>query len=274
MTISVPRLILVTNRETTKIPLAEVAKRAIAGGVDVVQVREKDLEEPALLRLCEDVVHAVGDSSRVMVNGSVSVAKKLDIGLHLPEFARRPSEIDFNELGLVGRSVHSPEAAAESTWTDFVIAGHVFATASKSRQSPLGWTGLASIVRRSPVPVIAIGGMTPSRVAEIIESGASGIAVLSGINDDTDPESAAKAFKQRLENDVTDTQTHIDVTVNGKKATIACGLSVLDYLTQRGFHERMVVVELNGVILKKNAFAATQISAGDKIEIVHFVGGG
>jgi thiamine biosynthesis protein ThiS len=66
----------------------------------------------------------------------------------------------------------------------------------------------------------------------------------------------------------------IDIVVNGKPSTAAAGANVLDLLRERGQQERMVVVEINGVIVRRAAFESTVLSAGDRIEIVHFVGGG
>ena len=73
---------------------------------------------------------------------------------------------------------------------------------------------------------------------------------------------------------MSNTQTTVDVTVNGKQATIPSGQTIHGYLASRGFHDRMVVVELNGQIIRRAAFDTATISAGDRIEIVHFVGGG
>jgi thiamine biosynthesis protein ThiS len=248
--------------------------RSLAGGVDVVQIREKALDHSDLRRLCRQVLEAGADPARIMVNGSPAIASKLGIGLHLSETAGRPAQADAAQIGLIARSVHSAESAETSSWVDFVIAGHIFESRSKPGMRPIGPSGLAAIVQKAPVPVIAIGGITPENVSAVMSTGASGVAVLSAINDVVDPETAARTLKRSLENCMSDQTETIDVTVNGKPATISVATSVHDYLAQRGFHERMVVVELNGEILKKSAFATTPISAGDRIEIVHFVGGG
>lgn len=66
----------------------------------------------------------------------------------------------------------------------------------------------------------------------------------------------------------------MSITLNGKPVTVPKGTTITGYLASRNFHERMVVVELNGSILPKKEFADTVLTAGDKVEIVHFVGGG
>jgi thiamine-phosphate pyrophosphorylase len=207
----------------------------------------------------------------VTINGAPQIARELEIGLHLPESLDSGMETAVHPLS---RSIHSAEAAITSGWVDFVVAGHVYPTGSKPGLQPLGLEGLAQIVMAAPVPVIAIGGITPERVRGVLSTGANGIAVQSAINDSADPEAAAREFRQALESSMTEQTTSMTVTVNGKEAVLPAGVTVLDYLTERGHHDRLVVVELNGQILAKSTFATTPLSAGDRIEIVHFVGGG
>lgn len=66
----------------------------------------------------------------------------------------------------------------------------------------------------------------------------------------------------------------ISVTINGKQVELPSETTVSAYLASRDLKERLVVVELNGTILKRSEFSSTVLAAGDKIEIVHFVGGG
>ncbi len=66
----------------------------------------------------------------------------------------------------------------------------------------------------------------------------------------------------------------IALQVNGKQRTLEAGSTVLDLLASLGLHERLVVVELNGAILKRATFGETGLSGGDVVEIAHFVGGG
>jgi thiamine biosynthesis protein ThiS len=66
----------------------------------------------------------------------------------------------------------------------------------------------------------------------------------------------------------------VSVTVNGKPVRLAAGTTVQDFLASKGYHDRLVVVELNEAILSRSAFASTVLSDDDRLEIVHFVGGG
>lgn len=273
--IAVPRLLLVTNRVTAKLPIADLAAKAIAGGVDVVQIREKDLSEAELRYVVQQVLAAVGEPTRVMVNGSPQIAAEFGIGLHLPDGSVPLAGIDRSAFPLFSTSVHAPADLSGCARFDFVVAGHLFETKSKQGLTPLGIEGLGRIVNACPAPVIAIGGITPDRVSEVIAAGAKGIAVQSAINDSDDPETAARQFSRSLENAMsTPRDQMITIEINGKPVNVAARTSVADYLKAKGYHDRLVVVELNGAILSKSAFATTPLSAGDRVEIVHFVGGG
>ena len=64
------------------------------------------------------------------------------------------------------------------------------------------------------------------------------------------------------------------VTINGKAEELPAGLTVAELLERRGVHTTLVAVEHNGRILRREEFAEVRIAAGDRLEIVHFVGGG
>lgn len=66
----------------------------------------------------------------------------------------------------------------------------------------------------------------------------------------------------------------IQVTVNGEQRELPAGLSVEEFLVSLDLHPRLVVVERNGEILKREAYATTMVEVGDSLELVHFVGGG
>ncbi len=70
------------------------------------------------------------------------------------------------------------------------------------------------------------------------------------------------------------TATTMLVTINGREEIVPEALTIAQLLERRGIHTTMVAVEHNGRILRRTEFAATAITAGDKLEIVHFVGGG
>ncbi|MGH2557775.1 MAG: sulfur carrier protein ThiS [Thermomicrobiales bacterium] len=273
---------LITNRGTSHVSLPVLADAAVDGGVDAVQVREKDLHGDELLSAVEAVRDAVAGRAAVIVNGDLDVAQRLRVGLHLPEHAvlvEAAREILPGDM-LIGRSIHSPRSAAEARDVDYVIAGHVFATPSKRGLSALGLDGFAAIVSTAVCPVLAIGGIDEQSVTGVLSRGAHGIAVISAINNAPDPRAAARRLRARID-DFLETEmesqsslTQVVLTINGKPVELNEGTTISAFLTTKGLTERMVVVELNGSVLHRTVFSSTVLRDGDQVEMVHAVGGG
>lgn len=100
-----------------------------------------------------------------------------------------------------GVSIHSAEEGIrrEQEGADYVMFGHIFATKSKMGAPPRGLEQLRNVAAQIEIPIIAIGGMTPQRVRPVLEAGASGIAVMSGIWDADDPLKAVQAYTCELQ---------------------------------------------------------------------------
>ena len=163
--------------------LVRQARFAIDAGIDVLQVRERDLEARDLLELVEDMVSASrGTRTRVVVSDRIDVALAAGAdGVHLPRNAVRPALVRrVVPAGfLVGCSVHSVAEAREAHGADYLVAGTVWASASKPAGHPLiGVDGLEANIRAVDVPVLAIGGVTASRAGEVAAVGGAGIAAI------------------------------------------------------------------------------------------------
>jgi len=163
--------------------LVTQVRYAVDAGVDLVQVRERDLEAGALADLVDHLLAiARGTPTRIVVNDRTDVALACGAdGVHLRGdsisigAARRLAKPGF----LVGRSVHRLEEAIASEDADYLIAGTVFPSASKTAGAPLlGIEGLTAIVRAVDRPVLAIGGIGPERIDEVAAAGAAGIAAI------------------------------------------------------------------------------------------------
>jgi thiamine-phosphate pyrophosphorylase len=173
---------LVTDRRRQ--PVVEQVRAAAEAGVDVCQIRERDLEARSLAALVGEALAAArGTGTRVVVNDRLDVALACGAdGVHLradsipPALARTVVPKGF----LIGRSVHGvDEARLVAADVDYLIAGTVFRTPSKPGQSEwLGVAGLAAISAAVNVPVWAIGGVSPDTVGAIQASGAAGIAAI------------------------------------------------------------------------------------------------
>ena len=158
-------------------------RHAVDAGVDLVQVRERDLEAAELARLVTDLLLlALGTTTRVIVNDRLDVALACGAGgVHLRSdslsvaAARRMTPAGF----LIGRSVHHVDDLADAAGADYVIVGSVFPSESKPRASEwLGTAGLRAIVRAARIPVLAIGGVTEERLDDIAAAGAAGFAAI------------------------------------------------------------------------------------------------
>lgn len=199
--LTLPVLMLVTDRHFAgnEDGLVRKVNEAVAGGVNIVQLREKDLDDAALSVLAAQLRDAIAGRAKLLINGRVDVADvvKAD-GVHLSEIA--PRLASRPNTGIVGRSVHSLAAAhrAEAEGADYVIFGPVYETASHPSVSPAGVGALADVVSAVGIPVIAIGGISSERVGDIIAAGAAGIAVIRAILGSPSPREAAQELRREL----------------------------------------------------------------------------
>ncbi|HEY7170646.1 MAG TPA: thiamine phosphate synthase [Vicinamibacterales bacterium] len=157
---------------------------AIAAGIDVIQLRERDLEARQLATLVAGAVaRAAGRRTRIVVNDRVDLAIACGAaGVHLrgdsvpAAGVRRIAPSGF----IIGRSVHSvAEAVEQAPFVDYLVAGTVWATASKPAGTPLlGVDTLSAIARAVAVPVLGIGGVTIERAGQLARAGAAGAAAI------------------------------------------------------------------------------------------------
>jgi thiamine-phosphate pyrophosphorylase len=194
-------LMLVADRKRSRLPIPELVRLAVEGGVNAVQVREKDLSESDLIDLTGQVIEAAGDQAWVVVNGNVAAAKALGIGVHLPESGTSIDEarMILGKDALVGRSVHSVQEAVVSENANYLIAGPVFPTQSKPGAEPISIDTFESISIATSAPVLAIGGITSRNLSMVANAGAFGVAVIGAICEADDPRAAAAEIRRALE---------------------------------------------------------------------------
>jgi thiamine-phosphate pyrophosphorylase len=199
-------LYLVTDRQQAcGRPLVDVVHAALDGGVDAVQLREKDLLGAELLRLATRLRKLTTRyAAALLINDRIDVALAADAdGVHLGQNAIPPADARrvVGPTRLVGISTHSPAeaAAAVDGGADFVVFGPVYRTPSKTPFGPpRGPDALAEVTASVRLPVFAIGGITAERVAEVRRAGAAGVAVISAIIAAEDPARAARALSIAL----------------------------------------------------------------------------
>jgi thiamine-phosphate pyrophosphorylase len=201
------RLCLVTDRmQTGGRDLLAVVGQCLGAGLPAVQLREKDLgavEVLALARELRRLTAAAGAWLIVNDRADVAVAARAD-GVQ-----RTHTSLSVEDLRVVadrrvhvGASVHSVEEAeaAERAGAEWIVFGPIYDTPSKRRYgTPQGLAALTSTTRKLDIPVIAIGGITPERVAELCDAGAAGVAVISAILTADSPPAATQRFLAALD---------------------------------------------------------------------------
>ena len=158
---------------------------AARAGVDLVQVRERNLDARWVTRLVRASVDAIRQTrTRILVNDRLDVALAAGAdGVHLrgdSVSAMRVRRVGPRGL-LIGRSIHALDEAIAATAegaVDYLMFGTVFSTASKAGVAPAGPQNLASIVQATALPVLAVGGVTIETAPAVARTGAAGVAAI------------------------------------------------------------------------------------------------
>lgn len=160
----------------------DIAARAVRDGVELIQIRAKELSARQLAELVRRTLERAG-KSKVLVNTRTDVALACGVhGVHLPagsmspQVLRRITPADF----LIGVSCHTVVElqAAEREGADFAVYGPVFPSVTKSI-SPIGIEAFRQAAAAVRLPVYALGGVTSQNAQQCMEAGAAGIAGIS-----------------------------------------------------------------------------------------------
>ncbi|MCF6370286.1 thiamine phosphate synthase [Rhizobium halophilum] len=185
--------------------MVETATLAVAGGVTMVQLRDKAADTAAMTEAGRALKAALaGTGVRLIVNDDVDAAIAIGAdGVHVGqadlEVARVREQISPDMI--LGLSVETVELAraVEPELVDYVGVGPVFATGTKpDHKAPIGFEGLRKVIAAAPVRAVAIGGLKAEHAAHVLASGAEGLAVVSAICGTTDPQAAAKAIAAEI----------------------------------------------------------------------------
>ncbi len=180
----------------------ELAELACRGGADGIQLRDKSLDDDALLAVARRVAKICADHGVMfIVNDRVEVARDAKAnGVHLgrDDASIAEAQAILGPGAIIGRSTGSPEEAREAATAgaDYIGFGHIFPTTSKQKESDaVGVELLAAVAHDSPIPVIAIGGITESNAARVMASGAWGVAVIGAVCSVEDPRAATARLR-------------------------------------------------------------------------------
>jgi len=201
-------LYLITDRRQLPagLPLVDAMRAACEGGVRAVQLRERDLPAADLFPLALELRALTRRyGARLLINDRIDVALAAEAdGVHLGAHSL-PAAAARRILGpepLIGVSTHRLEEITEASrgGADFVTFGPVYFTPSKAAHGkPAGLDLLRSACGISPLPVFALGGISPERVEPVMSAGAGGVALISAILAQPDPAAAARIFTSLLE---------------------------------------------------------------------------
>lgn len=200
-----PPLFFVTPPDLPRDRVVTIAGQALRGGVTHVILRRPDASARNLYQMAIAIAPVIRASGAMLV-----IADRLDVALavdgagvqlghgSLPPEAARPVIAGWP----MGVSVHSRDEAvsASAAGADWLLAGNIFNTATHPDRPGKGSGLICDIVAATGTPVIAIGGMTPEVVPEVVAAGATGIAVIRAISDAPDRTQAARALRAALDN--------------------------------------------------------------------------
>jgi thiamine-phosphate pyrophosphorylase len=186
----------------------EIVESAIDGGIDLVQLREKEMparDRYDLGQELRELTRAAGVP--LIVNDRIDLAAAVDAdGVHLGD-EDLPIAVAREQLGeaaIVGRSVSTAEAAreAERAGADYLGVGAVYPTDSKDTNpegTEIGLDRIEAVAEAVEIPIVGIGGVKPDNAAAVIGAGADGVAVISAITAADDPAAATRELGAAVE---------------------------------------------------------------------------
>ena len=186
----------------------EIVRAAIDGGVDVVQLREKETESRFRYELGLELRELTAEAGvDLIVNDRIDIAQAIDAdGVHVGQ-SDLPVTVARDLLGpdaVVGCSTSTVEEAleAETAGADYLGIGAVYGTSSKdvaAEEDGVGPERIAAIAEAVSIPVVGIGGITTDNAAPVVEAGAVGVSVISEITTAEDPQGTTAALAETVE---------------------------------------------------------------------------
>jgi thiamine-phosphate pyrophosphorylase len=183
--------------------LADVLAPALAGGVDVVQLRDKEAGDDELLEAAATARRLCDDAGALLVlndRPDLVAAARAD-GCHVgqDDMDVAAARALAGPQALVGRSTHAPADIAAAGDADYIGVGPVYATPTKPGRPAVGLELVRHAAAHAPVPFFAIGGIDSANVAAVVAAGARRIAVVRAIAGAADPRAAAAALRAAIE---------------------------------------------------------------------------
>jgi thiamine-phosphate diphosphorylase len=195
-------LYLVARAELAAGKLSDLVPELAAAGVDVIQLREKDLPGDQVAQVAAPVLAACRAAGvPFILNDLPAVAGEIGAdGVHVGQDDTPVPAARRRAGGLVGLSTHSRQqiVAAEPVHPDYIAVGPVYATPTKPGRPAVGTELLRFAAEHVTIPWFAIGGIDNSNIEEVVSAGATRVVVVRAITEAADPVSAAAALKAEL----------------------------------------------------------------------------
>ena len=193
-------LYVITNRHLISSgDLLEVVENALKAGVKNLILREKDLPESELLVLAEKTKKLTENyGARLIISNNVEIAEK--IGANGVQLSMKWFNSHIYFEGAVGASVHSLEEAEKAlhNGADYLLVSHIFPTDCKKGLKEKGVGLIESVRAITDKPIIALGGIRISNIQSVLEAGADGVAIMSGIMSAENTEEAVRKYMEML----------------------------------------------------------------------------
>ncbi|KJU81275.1 thiamine-phosphate pyrophosphorylase, partial [Candidatus Magnetobacterium bavaricum] len=198
-------LCLLLHRGERAKPAFDMAMDAIGGGVKWLQLRDKDASRLQLFKTARLLKALTRSNDAVLIiNDYPDIALAVDAdGVHLGQ-----GDLPIGQVRglmgdkIIGVSTHTLEEAIEAqrAGADYIGFGPIFATQTKDAGPPKGVDALKELLQHITIPVVAIGGIKEENLADVLEAGASAVAVASGILKQDDLTKAAEAYVSIIRN--------------------------------------------------------------------------
>ncbi len=182
-----PPLYLISDNTISGLTHVEIFKKALASGIRIIQLREKDMPSRQLFEEAMTIKRLIlRNKALFIINDYVDIAYIVDAdGVHLgqDDMPLREARKILGKDKIIGISTHTLKQAidAEDDGADYIGYGPIFYTNTKDAGRPTGISSLRRIRKHVSIPIVAIGGITIDNVREVLGAGADAVAMVSGI---------------------------------------------------------------------------------------------
>jgi thiamine-phosphate pyrophosphorylase len=194
-------LYLITDRQAGGVrSIPDVVKAAIAGGIKLLQYREKDLSKRESFQVAQTLRELTREAQvTFLINDDMDLALAVEAeGVHLgqedlPLLAARKILGSRKIIGISVRDIAAAQRAVREG-ADYLSVGPVFQSATKMVRSPMGCGIIRQVRQVTGLPLYGIGGIRPDNACEVIEAGADGVAVVHSLHQASDITKATREF--------------------------------------------------------------------------------